>query len=186
MEQISDRIVTFSNFLSLFRAILSLPLVWALETDRMAAVAVMLVLALLSDFFDGYFARRAHEITKVGKLLDPIADKLIVMAVMIFLIFDPERKFPLLFFLLLGVRDITISNIATYLMKREATVFESNITGKWFLFVTSVAMILYIFRWTDAGFLVLMVATGLLLISWYFYLRRYLEHFKSLPEGWAT
>ena len=186
MRQASDRVITVSNSLSLFRALLSLPLVWALEADRMPAVVMMVILALLSDYFDGYLARRANEITHVGKMLDPIADKLIIMSVMIFLIFDPERRFPLVFFVLLGIRDITISNIAMYLMNRRSMIFESNLTGKWFLFVTALAMILYILRFTEAGKWVLMVATVLLLVSWFFYIRRYKEHFTALPEGSAA
>jgi len=175
--------MTISNALSLFRVVVSVPLVWALELDHMPAVMVMVVLAVLSDFFDGFLARRAHEVTNVGKVLDPIADKFIMLAVMIFLIFDPERRFPLFFFLLLGFRDITISSIATYLMNRRNEVFQSNQTGKWFLNVTALAMILYIFRLTAIGRPVLILATVFLLVSWYFYLRRYLEYFKSLPQA---
>lgn len=183
MKRPTDRIFTISNALSLFRAFITLPLVWALEMDHMPAVMVMIVLAVLSDFFDGYLARRAHEITNVGKLLDPIADKVIMMAVMIFLIFDPERRFPIYFFLLLALRDITNANIAAYLMNIRAEIYQSNPTGKWFLNVTALAMILYILRLPEIGFWVLLVATLLLLISWYYYLRRYMEYFKTLPES---
>ena len=183
MKRPTDRIFTVSNALSLSRIFLALPLVWALETDHMQAVIVMIVLAVLSDFFDGYLARRAHEITNVGKMLDPIADKFIMMAVMIFLIFDPERRFPIYFFLLLALRDITNSNIATYLMNIRVEVYQSNPTGKWFLSVTALAMVLYILRLPEIGFWVLLVATLLLLISWYFYLRRSVEYLKTLPES---
>lgn len=180
MKRPTDRIFTFSNALSLFRGLIALPLVWALETDRMQAVIVMIMLAVLSDFFDGYLARRAHEITNVGKMLDPIADKFIMMAVMIFLIFDPERRFPIYFFLLLALRDITNSNIAAYLMNIRAEIYQSNPTGKWFLSVTTLAVVLYILRFNEIGFWVLLLATVLLLVSWYFYLRRYVEYFKTL------
>jgi CDP-diacylglycerol--glycerol-3-phosphate 3-phosphatidyltransferase len=182
MRQASDRIITVSNILSLFRLFLSIPLIWALEMDRIVAVLIMVFLAVLSDFFDGYLARRAHTITNVGKLLDPIADKFIMMAVMIFLIFDPQRQFPMFFFILLGMRDITVSNLASYLMNRKAVVFESNQTGKWFTSVTALAMILYILHFTLPGFGVLMIATILMLLSWYQYLRKYLNEFKDLPE----
>ncbi|UCD37536.1 MAG: CDP-alcohol phosphatidyltransferase family protein [Fidelibacterota bacterium] len=182
MKRTSDRIVTVSNALSLFRAFLSIPLVWALEVDHLQAVLVMILLAVLSDFFDGYLARRAHTITDVGKMLDPIADKIIMLSVMIFLIFDPERQFPIFFFVLLGIRDITLSNIATYLMNRSSVVFQSNLTGKWFSSATALAMILYVLKLTDIGFWVLMIATLLLLISWYSYFRRYLEYFRDLSE----
>ena len=182
MRQASDRIVTVSNVLSLFRLVISIPLIWALEMDRMMAVLIMVFLAVLSDFFDGYLARRDHTITNVGKMLDPIADKFIMMAVMIYLIFDPQRQFPICFFILLGLRDITLSNLASYLMNRKAVVFESNKTGKWFTSVTALAMILYILNFTLPGFWVLMIATILMLISWYQYLRKYLHEFKDLPE----
>ncbi|UCH63382.1 MAG: CDP-alcohol phosphatidyltransferase family protein [Fidelibacterota bacterium] len=183
MKRPTDRIFTISNALSLSRIILALPLVWALEVDNMQAVVIMIVLAVLSDFFDGYMARKAHEITNVGKMLDPIADKFIMMAVMIFLIFDPERHFPIYFFLLLALRDITNSIIVTYLMNIRVEVYQSNPTGKWFLSVTALAMVFYMLRFPEIGFWVLLIATLLLLISWYFYLRRYADYFKTLPES---
>lgn len=183
MKRPTDRIFTVSNALSLSRIFLALPLVWALEMDYMQVVVVMIVLAVLSDFFDGYVARRAHEITNVGKMLDPIADKLIMMAAMIFLIFDPERRFPIYFFLLLALRDITNSIIGTYLMNIRVEVYQSNATGKWFLSVTALAMVLYMLKLPEVGFWVLLVATLLLLISWYFYLQRYVEYFKTMPES---
>ncbi len=182
MSKPSDRIVTVSNALSLFRAVITVPLIWALETDRLIAVMVMIVLAVISDFLDGFVARRAHEITNVGKMLDPIADKFIVMAVMIFLIFDPERRFPVFFFLLLGIRDITLANISTYIMNRRAEIHQSNQAGKWFLNFTTLAMILYILKFTNIGFLVLLVATVLLLVSWVQYMRCYFEYLHTLPD----
>jgi CDP-diacylglycerol--glycerol-3-phosphate 3-phosphatidyltransferase len=169
--------------LSFSRAALSIPLVWALETDRMQAVLIMIILAVISDFLDGYLARRAHAITDIGKILDPLADKIIMLAVMIFLIFDPERQFPIFFFLLLGLRDIMLANIATYLMNRRSAIFQSNLAGKWFMSATALAMILYVLKFTGPGFWVLMIATVLLFVSSYFYLRRYLDHFKALADA---
>lgn len=182
MKRTSDRIFTVSNALSLFRIFLTPFLIWALEKDHMPAVMVMIVLAVLSDFLDGYVARRAHVITNLGKMLDPIADKFIMIGVMIFLLFDPERGFPMFFFLLLALRDIANSIIGTYLMTIARTeVLQSNITGKWFLSVTALAMILYIVKLPEYGFWVLMVATALLLISWFFYIQWFREYFKTAP-----
>lgn len=176
-----DRVFTISNGLSLFRAFLSIPLVIALEKDLMGPALIMVILAVVSDYADGYLARRADEITNVGKLLDPIADKFIMMAVMIFLIFDPQRRFPILFFLILGLRDVTISIIGTYLMVRCAEVFQTNRTGKLFVGITALAMALYIFDFTYWGRLVLLAATGLMLASWVLYLRFYIRRLYSLP-----
>ena len=176
-----DRVFTISNGLSLFRAFLSLPLVMALEQGLMSWAMIMVILAVVSDFADGYLARRADQITHVGMLLDPIADKFIMMAVMIYLIFDPQRRFPILFFLILGLRDVTISIIGTYLMVRCAEIFQTNRTGKWFVGITTLAMALYIFNLAYWGGWVLLVATVLMLVSWILYLRFYIRRLYSLP-----
>ena len=177
-----ERIVTIANALSLFRVFLTAPLIWALEREDMRLVLIIIVAAVVSDFLDGYLARRAHAITDLGKLLDPIADKFIMLGVMIFLIMDAERQFPLAFFVLLGIRDVTIVNIGAYLMERRQEVFESNIAGKWFVGISTLAMVLYIMKWTEIGRWVLLVSVGLMLVSWALYLRRYLRYFKTLPS----
>jgi CDP-diacylglycerol--glycerol-3-phosphate 3-phosphatidyltransferase len=54
--------------------------------------ALLFVTASLTDFLDGYFARRYRMVTKVGKLLDPVADKLLTLTPLIMLI--PLREVP--------------------------------------------------------------------------------------------
>ncbi len=179
MRNPSDRIFTISNALSLFRVVLTPPLVWALEKDKMTAVWIIVVLAVISDFLDGYVARHAHSITNVGKILDPIADKFMILGVMIFLLFDPECNFPIYFFLLLALRDITNSIIGSYLMNVRQEVFQSIRSGKWFLNFTALAMVLYVLKLPDIGFWVLIIATIFLLVSWFYYLQRFKVYFKS-------
>lgn len=180
----SDRIFTPSNFISMFRLALTVPLVIVMErgdTNWTIWTIIIIVVALVSDFLDGYLARVTNQITNLGKLLDPIADTFLMMAVMIFLIFDPVRQFPVFFLILLGVRDISISIIATYLMDRNNEIFETNITGKYFVGISALAMIFYIFEMMTIGFWVLMIATVLLIASWYFYLRKYIQYLHNPP-----
>jgi len=182
MVRPSDRVFTISNALTLFRAFLAIPLIWMLETGQLPQAFGLIVLAVISDFLDGYLARHIHEVTNIGKMLDPIADKFILLAVMIFLIMDPERRFPLTFLLLLGTRDIVLSIMAIYLMHRRHEIFQTNWAGKAFIGITALAMTLYVLRYTEAGFLVLLVATALMLYSWYRYLRRYFRYLSNLPH----
>ncbi len=100
MVRPSDRVFTISNALTLFRVFLTIPLIWMLETGQLPYAFGLIVVAVISDFLDGYLARHIHEVTNIGKMLDPIADKFILLGVMIFLIMDPERRFPLYFLLL--------------------------------------------------------------------------------------
>jgi CDP-diacylglycerol--glycerol-3-phosphate 3-phosphatidyltransferase len=84
----NPRIANLPNFLTFFRILLIPVLVVILaSTGRVASLlaAATFFLACLSDFFDGHLARRWGISTTLGKLLDPLADKLIVAAALIML-----------------------------------------------------------------------------------------------------
>src|ERR1044072_4974765 len=70
------RILLIRVFVSLF---------FAPPPDRSLRAAVVFVVAAVTDLLDGYIARRTGQITKLGKLLDPIADKLLVLSALILL-----------------------------------------------------------------------------------------------------
>jgi CDP-diacylglycerol---glycerol-3-phosphate 3-phosphatidyltransferase len=83
------RLAILPNVLTFLR-ILLIPILMLLLMDpgrtASALAAVTFFLACLSDFFDGYLARRWNLSTTLGKLLDPLADKLIVAAALIMLV----------------------------------------------------------------------------------------------------
>ena len=69
------RILTVANMISLGRALMAVPIVYTLRDPAMGTITFLLiVLAVLSDTLDGWFARKANEVTHFGKWLDPIAD----------------------------------------------------------------------------------------------------------------
>ncbi len=79
---------TLPNLLSFFRIGIIPVLVYLLSfTDRASAVlaAALFVIASITDYFDGYFARRNRSVSDLGKILDPLADKLMVLSVLIML-----------------------------------------------------------------------------------------------------
>jgi len=76
------------NLLTLFRIAIIPLLVYLLTfTDPVTALvaAFLFLIASLTDFFDGYLARRHRAVSNLGKILDPVADKLIIVAVLIML-----------------------------------------------------------------------------------------------------
>ncbi len=78
-----------ANKLTIFRIILVPFFVYFIYSDwpqgRLIAF-VLFVIAAVSDFADGYIARNYNQITKLGKLLDPVADKILVVAALIALV----------------------------------------------------------------------------------------------------
>ena len=79
---------TLPNLLSLFRIGIIPVLVYLLTfSDRVSAIlaASLFLIASITDYFDGYLARRNRSVSDLGKILDPLADKLMVIAVLIML-----------------------------------------------------------------------------------------------------
>ena len=77
------RFWTLSNTVSLLRAVLTLPAVWliALGPDYVWEVFGVVMMMIISDWIDGYLARRWGEISQWGKILDPLADKVAIGAI---------------------------------------------------------------------------------------------------------
>jgi CDP-diacylglycerol--glycerol-3-phosphate 3-phosphatidyltransferase len=79
---------TLPNLLSLFRILIIPVLVYLLTfPDRTSALlaAALFLFASVTDYFDGYLARRNKSVSDVGKILDPLADKLMVASALIML-----------------------------------------------------------------------------------------------------
>jgi CDP-diacylglycerol--glycerol-3-phosphate 3-phosphatidyltransferase len=86
-EKVSTEIWNLPNSLTLFRIFLVPLLVVVLLTKYSNRLGLFIFLvAAVTDFFDGYFARRMKKITRLGALLDPIADKLLMSAAFISLV----------------------------------------------------------------------------------------------------
>jgi len=179
-----DRIMTLANIISFSRILLSIPLVLLLNENRLWQAFVIIILIILSDFLDGYIARKADEITNFGKLIDPVADKVCMMVVMIYLIIVYKLPF-LLFFVTLAIRDTFLIIIGVYLMFSQEEVFQSNTSGKWFIGFTTFMMACFMFQepLNVPGYvlgLFYMITLVLFTFSTYEYMRRYMRYFKQL------
>ncbi len=75
--------INVPNALTLFRIVLIVPLMRSLLKQDFIMAGVMILLSGISDMLDGFLARRLGQITDLGKILDPIADKLTLIAVVI-------------------------------------------------------------------------------------------------------
>ena len=78
--------------------------------ERSLAAAVVFVGAALTDVLDGYLARRRGQVTKLGRLLDPIADKLLVLSALIVLV-QVDRVSALVAILIPGFRATRVDPV---------------------------------------------------------------------------
>lgn len=77
------RNLTIPNFLSLVRILVIPTMVMYFLEENYAMAGVMLLISGISDMFDGILARKLNQVTQLGKMLDPVADKLTLIAVVI-------------------------------------------------------------------------------------------------------
>ena len=168
-----SRILTLANMISLFRAFLAIPIIYTLQYDSLKLLTFLLImLGVISDMLDGYFARRAEEVTHFGKWIDPIADFICLTSVTYFLVLND--RFPMLFFILYVFRYVTIALLAVYLMNSSGFILSSNWYGKWAGGFTLITILLHIFPSIYFDWLVpitLIIASFLMLISWFLYVK---------------
>jgi len=187
-----DRIMTLANAISISRIFLAFPLVMLFEDMPRGDLGKnwlalgLIVIIVITDFLDGYVARKAEEITNFGKLIDPVADKVCMMVVMIYLIITYKLPF-LLFFIILAVRDTFLIIIGVYLMFSCDEVFQSNQSGKWFMGISALMMTLFLFQeiFSIPEFILWMsylISMLLFTFSTYEYLLRYMRFFKHLED----
>ena len=75
--------INVPNTLTVIRFIVIVPMVQFLLKEEYIQAGIMILISALSDMMDGFLARRLNQVTDLGKILDPIADKLTLIAVVI-------------------------------------------------------------------------------------------------------
>ena len=110
---------------------------WGGEANRYISLAIF-VIASVTDWFDGYLARKHHLVTNFGKFMDPLADKLLVCSAMICLI-ELERL-PAWFVIIIIAREFIISGFRL-IAAENGIVIAANYWGK-FKTVSQMIMII--------------------------------------------
>ena len=132
MEQVNkydNKYITIPNLLSMFRLCLVPVIVWLYAFESMYILTIVfIVISSLTDIVDGYIARKFNMISKFGKFIDPVADKLTQMAIILCLMF----KFPIMFIPLaiILIKDPIVLIVRYILYEKSGEVLGANWCGK--------------------------------------------------------
>lgn len=173
-EVISKDLMTIPNAISFIRIILITPfvaffIVGKYITHDYTPAVVTLVISGISDFFDGMIARKFHQESELGKVLDPLADKLTLIAVGICLVFIEPYVLPLM--IIMVVKDILMIIGGTIIINQGVIPPKSSWYGKvsTFMFYIScalvVAMEIFHFRNETVSLTILGVTAGMMIFS---------------------
>lgn len=139
-----NKIIIVPNLLSISRIVLAPLLFLAIKDHNLLWIAMLTLWAMFSDFLDGFLARKWQQISKTGKILDPLADKTCLAAAALALGIYGDLPVSLLAIIL--IRDIIIALLGITIIKKIKMVPVSNIIGKITVVILSLSMLVYILQ----------------------------------------
>ncbi len=166
-----------------------LPAGWLTESERGLLATIIFVVAALTDWFDGYLARRWNQTSSFGAFLDPVADKLMVAGALLLLV-ELGRTTAVIAFIIIG-REIAISALREWMAQigaSKSVAVSSLGKVKTIAQMIAIPMLLYkvpLFGVIDTlylGTILLYIAAVLTLWSMVYYLRRAWPLIKERPE----
>ncbi|GEO80630.1 CDP-diacylglycerol--glycerol-3-phosphate 3-phosphatidyltransferase [Pararhodospirillum oryzae] len=185
--------LTLPNLLTLARIVV-IPLMVALfYVDAPMARWInggLFIAAAITDFFDGWLARRSNQVSRLGRFLDPIADKLLVAAVLMMLVgVGHISPWSIPAAVVILMREILVSGLREFLAEIQVGMPVTRL-AKWKTTVQLIALAVLIIGplpgldvpMSLLGELLLWGAAGMTLVTGYDYLREGLRHMGPESE----
>lgn len=174
-----DKFWTLSNAFSVLRMVLAVPVVWLiiLGPAFVWPTFVLVVAMIISDILDGHLARRRNEITRWGKILDPLADKVAIGAITLVLVFYKDLPFWVIAAVV--IRDGLILLASMFLIGKKDVVVSSNIWGKLTTLFMSFMLVSFLMDLFVVQTPLLWICGVLLAVSWVSYLINFIQLIKS-------
>ncbi|MCX6173724.1 MAG: CDP-alcohol phosphatidyltransferase family protein [Ignavibacteriales bacterium] len=177
-------IILLPNLISSFRLLLFVPFLYLFNNyssnqNVRIYIFILIIVAFISDLLDGYVARKTNSISELGKIIDPLADKILVALIIINLYLLNE--IPVFYFWIVITRDICISVGGIIVSKKIGKVLSSNLLGK--LTVLSIGIFIITTLLNSNHFdifykLILVISCALCVTSLIGYLMRAIEMIK--------
>ena len=148
----------FPNLLSVLRLLLVPVFLWLLLTEKHLLAIVVLAIASLTDYLDGVFARKFNQVTRLGQLLDPAADRLYIFSTLIAL--SVTNHIPVWLAAVVVARDLMLAIVYPILATHGYGPLPVHYLGKagTFALLYAFPLLLLADIWTAASFVVLPIA----------------------------
>ena len=116
--------MNFPNILSISRILLLVPIIFFFEIGWYLFSTFVFIVAAITDFLDGYFARKNNQTSDIGALLDLLADKLFVSILLIWITFNFNNISVLISSILIVSREVSISYLRLYFLSKSKEIKE--------------------------------------------------------------
>ncbi|MCP4228760.1 MAG: hypothetical protein GY771_01245 [bacterium] len=125
------KVLTWPNLVTVSRLLIALPgfyLMW-IGGNKLVILGIFAVV-FLSDLLDGYLARKLDQFSEVGKMLDPLIDKIITAACGAILILSPHYYLPIWIAAVVIGKDVILVLSGSLILGKRAKAIPANIWGK--------------------------------------------------------
>jgi CDP-diacylglycerol--glycerol-3-phosphate 3-phosphatidyltransferase len=175
-----DRIWTYSNLLSISRLFIG-ALLYYFIVGRYTYIAIALVIiGVITDYADGWVARKRGETSELGKILDPVADKVAIALGSIGLY--QSYGLPLWIVVVIISRDILILIGSVFLIDKVRGIVASEMPGKIAVTVVAVLLLSYLFEWQPIQQMFLYFSLAAIIFSFLFYVVKFIKIIKLKNE----
>ena len=107
--------------------------------------ASLFIFASLTDFLDGYIARKYNQITTFGKFLDPIADKVLVFTALLYLMIQMPNRVGIWGVMIIILREFLVTGVRLIAVEHKKVIAASSL-GKYKTLTTMLAIIMFLFN----------------------------------------
>lgn len=142
-DEVSDKVLTVPNVISFIRLCMAPVFIVLLLNGNNTAACIVFAVAAGTDFVDGQIARRTHQVSRVGQLLDPAVDRILMITAVVGLLL--VNRLPLWIFILVLARDLLLLFGGWYLLDRYNVRVAVIYPGKFattFLFIGIAGLLL--------------------------------------------
>jgi len=168
-----------SNIFTYLRVILLIPVVILFisdfEENRML-IAILLIIMSLTDIADGYTARRFKLVSELGKIIDPVSDKICTGVIAILVVI--KGLLPLWFVLIIILRDVLILVFGLIYSRKHKVTLMSNHFGKITALLIGINLLLSIINLellNRVNSYLIYITSTLIFLTLYIYLKRFLK-----------
>tara|TARA_R110002096_G_scaffold237751_4_gene428602 strand:- start:5698 stop:6315 length:618 start_codon:yes stop_codon:yes gene_type:complete len=174
--RVSGKVITFSNLISFSRFIIAFPVVYLHYQNEMRYNWMIIALICyigISDYLDGLVARKTNTISEVGKVIDPVSDKLCAVILFVYTVWI--GWIPLWFLVVNVIRDTLIMCGSSFIKVKYGKVAMSTMSGKIAVNILALYWI-SVFFYRDAiqiHNVLLILSTIIMAISFIDYFNRY-------------
>lgn len=136
----SDKVLNVPNALSFIRLVLAFLVGVLIEYELFMLAMIVFIIAASTDFLDGWWARKFDQVTKLGRVLDPFVDKIIITAALVALVGAAKSEvLPWMVTIIIG-RELLVTSIRA-MVEGKGGDFSARWLGKWKMVVQCAAIV---------------------------------------------